>query len=176
MRNTANFAGALLFGLLIGAAPNGGSAVAQVTEPEIGSLAWLENAFIDPGGALADLLGAEKSAAERREERHLGRIGQGAALLADYEYALQNLREGDEHFFSYYRSQIAKAAHSRNISVRNRDVAKRLLAALPKKFEDGYAFQWPDGTVAKDPDKFVQRQLIWAQHNIFDGGSDGDAN
>ena len=151
MLKTANFAGALLLGLLIAT-----SAAAQ------------DSSDLFPGGVrnlnyiFLSIFGANQLSA------------QGAVALQiqkDFDHAVDGLREGNARKFYSNRARLRRHIRKPGIAARNRRLAKHLMAALPVKYAEGFTFLRDDGTVAADPDPRIRSQLNRDRYSSEDGDS-----
>jgi hypothetical protein len=160
MQKTINFSIALLLGLLIVSAPLGGSAFAQDSRNHFGNPDSWTNFFLS-------LFGATRLSRAEDDQLYINE-----AIERMFNHAVHGLRQGNEREFHRNRIALVTIAHEHGVSAPNRKVAQRLLQSLPTKYVKGYAFLRDDGTVAKDPDSFIQYSLIRAEGVIYGGSGD----
>jgi len=160
MQRMANFAIALLLCLLI-AVSNSRNAAAQDSSAlfpaGVHNWNWI-GLYIFGANELSD------------QEVHQLRI------IEDFEHASDGLREGDARKFYVSRARLRRDLRKPGIVARNRRLAKSLLASLPTKYEEGFAFLRPDGTVAVDRDPNVRLRLKLDRYSKDAGGDGGDAD
>ena len=161
MQKTINFSIALLLGLLIASAPRGGSAFAQNSNEYFGGPRSLTN-------ILLTMFGASRLSSAEDDQLYIG-----VGIIGMYDHAVHGLREGDEPEFHRNRAALLATLRKDGVSAPNKKMVKRLLATLPNRYVKGFAFLRDDGTVAQDPDKFIEDSLSRAENAILGSGDSG---
>lgn len=158
MQRTVNFAIALLLCLLI-AVSNSRNAAAE------------DSSALFPAGVRNwNWIGLYIFAANKLSDAGVHQL----RIIEDFEDASDGLRKGDARKFYISRARLRRDLRKPGIVARNRRLAKHLLASLPAKYEEGFAFLRADGTLAADPDPNVRARLVRDKDSKDAGGGDAD--
>lgn len=161
MQKTINLSIALLLGLLFASAPGSGSAFAQNSNDYFGGPNSWTNVFLN-------LFGATKLSHKEDNQLYIG-----VGIIGMYDRAVRGLRENNEKEFHRGRAALLATLRDDTVSVPNKEMANRLLQSLPTRYVKGFAFLRDDGTVEKDPDRFISDSLSRAENVIFGSGDSG---